>query len=138
MRVPFLLDYAVNIRLLVTLPLLIFAQISWLTGETSLAVRHFVNSGLVTDDMLPSYEAVIRRTVTFGDSRVVRVMVPSILAFSSTAAYYFQMARYSRPGPRRWQGSLAQSGNASHSAAGFYNLIVAYRFTGWYGSGGCG
>jgi hypothetical protein len=120
-RVPFLLDYAVNIRLLVTLPLLIFAQIV-VDRRTSLAVRHFVNSGLVTDDMLPSYEAVIRRTVTLRDSRVVRVMV-LILAF--VLPILFSNGALFATGTSTWQGSLAQSGNASHSAAGFYNLIVS-------------
>ena len=83
----------------------------------------FVDSGMVTDDILPLYEGVISRTVRLRDSRVAKVMLlllafgPSILIPNGALLVM---------GVSTWQGALAQSGAAGHSAAGFYNIIVSF------------
>jgi hypothetical protein len=121
-QVPFLLDFATNIRLLVTLPLLIYAQLV-VDRRTNQAVRHFVDSGLVTDDMLPSYDAVINRTVRLRDSRTAKVTLV-ILAFGPSM--FMSNGAIHAIGASTWQGALTQSGNAGHSTAGFYNLIISF------------
>jgi hypothetical protein len=121
-RVPFLLDFATNLRLLVTLPILIYAQLV-IDRRTNEAVRHFVDSGLVTNDMLPSYEAVINRTVRLRDSRAAKVVL-FILAFG--LSMLIPGGALLASGVSTWQGALAHSGNAGHSTAGFYNLTVSF------------
>ena len=53
--IPFLHDYIVNVRLLVTLPILIAAEIV-IDPKLRHAAKHFVNSGLVLPAEIPAYE----------------------------------------------------------------------------------
>ncbi len=121
-RIPFLLDFATNIRFLVTLPLLILTQLI-VDRSTNNTVRHFVDSGLITDDMLPAYETVLNRTVGLRDSRAI-IAILFIAAFGPSI--FLPNAEILRSGTSTWQGTLAQSGLAGHSPAGLYNVIVSF------------
>jgi hypothetical protein len=121
-RVPFLRDFATNIRLLITLPVLICAQLI-IDGPINKAVRQFVDSGLVTVDMLPSYEAVVTRTARLRDSPVMTVI---LFALAFAPSMFLRNAEIVASGTSTWQGHLAQSGISGHSTAGYYNLIVSF------------
>jgi hypothetical protein len=74
---PFLLDYATNIRFLVTLPILLYAQVV-IKQRTKEAVRHFVESELVSVDELPAFEDVIHKTIHLRDSRIAAIILIAI------------------------------------------------------------
>lgn len=112
-KMPFLLDYSTNIRLLVTLPLLIAAE-SILDPHIREAVWHFLTARLVTKDQLPEFEEVIRSTMRLRDSWVATSVLlviaygPSILnsgemiAHVDTSSWHFVN---SADGPRiSWAG----------------------------------
>ena len=54
LQIPFLRDFAVNVRFLVALPILILAESS-IDHEWRLLVVHFLKSGLVKEPDLPSF-----------------------------------------------------------------------------------
>ena len=77
--VPFLRDYAVNVRLLLAVPILILAE-SGVDKRWRILVLQFLRSGLVTEQDLPAFEAIIQKTVDMRDR-----ILPEILMF--VAAY---------------------------------------------------
>jgi hypothetical protein len=81
LQIPFLRDFAVNVRFLVALPILILAE-SRIDREWRILVLHFLKSGLVKESDLPSFEAVIRSVTRLRDS-VLPELVIATLAYSS-------------------------------------------------------
>jgi hypothetical protein len=77
--IPFLHDYIVNVRLLVTLPILIAAEIV-IDPKLRHAAKHFVNSGLVLPAEIAAYEEVIRKTEKLRDATWLAV-VAAVVAF---------------------------------------------------------
>jgi hypothetical protein len=73
-KIPFLQDYSTNIRLLITLPLLIVAE-STVDPHIREAVHHFVTSGLVTADQIPAFQDILRHTLRLRDSMVVTIFL---------------------------------------------------------------
>ena len=69
-KMPFLLDYSTNVRILITLPLLILAE-SLIDPHVREAVHHFLTARLVTGDQLLEFENVIRKTMRLRDNWVV-------------------------------------------------------------------
>jgi hypothetical protein len=66
-KIPFLHDFAVNVRFLVAMPILILAESS-IDRHWRTLVLHFLKSGLVSEQELPSFEAVIRGINRLRDS----------------------------------------------------------------------
>ena len=64
--IPFLRDYAANVRLLIAVPILILAE-SAVDRRWRITVLEFVKSGLVTAKELPAFEAVIEKTLRLRD-----------------------------------------------------------------------
>lgn len=79
-RMPFLFDYAANIRFLITMPLLIAAEII-VDPRMRNAVRHFVTSNLVGPSQLPAYAGIVLRTKRLCDA-VLPTVILILLAFS--------------------------------------------------------
>jgi hypothetical protein len=117
LAIPFLLDYATNIRFLVTLPILLYAQVV-IERRTKEAVTHFVESELVSNEELPAFEEVIHRTLRLRDSRVASVIlivisfVPSLLLRGLGAEDVTTAS---------WRNPSA----AGHSAAWIYASLVS-------------
>ena len=80
LQIPFLRDFAVNVRFLVALPILILAE-SHIDHEWRVLVLHFLESGLVKEPELSSFEAVIRKVTRLRDSVVPEVLITAV-AFS--------------------------------------------------------
>jgi hypothetical protein len=80
-QIPFFLDFAVNVRFLIALPILILAE-SGIDGHWRLLVLHFLQSGLIKEPELPSFEAVIRRVTRLRDSTLPEAIMAAI-AYSS-------------------------------------------------------
>jgi hypothetical protein len=89
-QIPFLNDFAVNTRFLVALPILLLAG-SAVDGTWHSIVGQFLSSGLVSENELPSFEAVIAKVNRLRDSVLpelvilVLAFVPSIFALKTAA-----------------------------------------------------
>jgi len=66
-RVPFLLDYAVHVRFLIALPILVLAE-SAIDGRWRTIVLEFLRSGLVDQNNTASYESIIEKVTRLRDS----------------------------------------------------------------------
>jgi len=73
-RQPFLLDIDVHARLLIALPLLIFAE-RHVHGRMRGAVRQFVDRGLVDDSARPKFDAAITSARRLSDSPVAELLL---------------------------------------------------------------
>ena len=89
-QIPFLKDFAVNVRFLVALPILLLAG-SAVDGTWHSIVSQFLSSGLVGESELPSFEAVIAKVTRLRDSALPELVIlvlaflPSILALKTAA-----------------------------------------------------
>lgn len=72
--IPFLFDFAVNIRFLVALPLLIVAE-AVIDPRIRHAVQYFISSGLVTPEQLPAYASVVSGTKRLCDSKLAAAVL---------------------------------------------------------------
>ncbi len=72
--IPFLGDFAVNVRLLITLPLLVSAE-AFVDHQARAAAKRFLETGLITPEWLPAYERVIRRITRLRDSPLAAALV---------------------------------------------------------------
>jgi hypothetical protein len=79
-QIPFLRDFAVNVRFLIALPVLVLAE-SNIDRQWRLLVLHFLKSGLVQEPELPSFEAVIQRITRLRDS-ILPELIMAVVAFS--------------------------------------------------------
>jgi hypothetical protein len=70
----FLEDYAAQSRLLVVIPLLIFAEPPLVARMVAIA-NHFRHEGLIKDEELPRFATAVNRLSTRGDSLIVRVVL---------------------------------------------------------------
>jgi len=77
--IPFLRDFAVNARFLIAVPVLILAE-AGIANTWRTITLHFLRSGLVTPKGLPSFEAVIERTMRLRD-RLLPEVVIAVLAY---------------------------------------------------------
>jgi hypothetical protein len=72
--IPFLRDFAVNVRFLVALPILILVEMA-IDRRWRLLVLEFLRSGLVDEKELPSFEAAIQKTARLRDSVLPEVVL---------------------------------------------------------------
>ena len=83
-NIPFLRDLAVNVRLLIAVPILIVAE-SRIDRRWQALVHEFLKSELVSGETLPHFEAVLKRTMRWRD----RVMPEALLAAASLLPSFF-------------------------------------------------
>jgi hypothetical protein len=81
-QIPFLRDFAVNVRFLVALPILILAESNIDRQWRDLAL-HFLKSGLVSEKELPSFEAVIQGVTRLRDSVVPEAIMIALAYWPS-------------------------------------------------------
>lgn len=78
-RIPFLRDLAINVRLLIAVPILILSE-SKIDRRWRSLVLEFLRTGLVTGEVLPSFEKVLERTARWRDS-VLPETILALIAF---------------------------------------------------------
>ena len=83
--IPFLQDFAVNVRLLIALPLLIISEVA-IDQRLRTAVNHFLKSGLVTETTLPAFESAIEKVTRLRDYLFPEIVM-LVLAYLTS---YFQ------------------------------------------------
>lgn len=115
--IPFLYDIAVNVRFLITLPLLIVAE-TVVDPRVAGAVRQFVTSGLVTTDQFPAFASVVTRILKLRDS-----MIPAILLV--IAAYLPSLwPAASRTAVSSWH-TLHSASQATRTGAGLWFWLIS-------------
>jgi hypothetical protein len=122
-EIPFLRDLAVNVRFLVALPILIVAE-SRIDRRWRTLVLEFLRSELVGEKTLPSFEAVLKRTMRWRDRLLPEALLAFIAIFLSVT---FIKTELLMTGTSNWH-SL---GTGAMSAAGrWFNLVSTpiFRF----------
>jgi hypothetical protein len=82
LRIPFLRDFAVNVRFLVAVPILILAE-TRIDHELRTTVAHFFKSGLVKSTELPSFEAVIKKVLRLRDHVLPEIIMLAVSVIPS-------------------------------------------------------
>ncbi len=80
--IPLLHDFAVNVRLLICLPLLVASE-TIIDPKVREAVRHFPESGLISWDQLPHFETAIAKTLRLRDAVFPAVLLVAAAFFPS-------------------------------------------------------
>jgi hypothetical protein len=128
LQIPFLHDFAVNVRFLVALPILILAESS-IDRQWRLLVLHFQRSGLVQEKELPSFETVIRRVTRFRDSvlpeAIIVALVYSSFLFGSHTELLMKNAS-------NWHTIGTSTGQGLSLAGWWFNIVSTpfFRFLG--------
>jgi hypothetical protein len=78
-KIPFLRDFAVNVRFLIALPILILAE-SGIDQKWRLVTLHFLRSKLVADTDVPVFEKLLEKTTRLRD-RVLPELLLLVAAF---------------------------------------------------------
>ncbi len=123
MKIPFLRDFAVSARLLVAVPILIMAE-SRIDRRWRALVLEFLRSELVDEKTLPSFEAVLKRTMRWRDS----ILPEALLAVAAFLPSIFLVnTELLMSGTSNWHST--ESGGLS--AAGWWFSLVCtpiFRF----------
>ena len=123
MKIPFLRDFAVSARLLVAVPILILAE-SNIDRRWRALVLEFLRSELVDGKTLPSFEAVLKRTMRWRD-RVLPEALMAIAAF--LPSLFLAKTELLMSGTSNWHST----GSGGVSAAGWWFRFVCtpiFRF----------
>jgi hypothetical protein len=121
-KIPFIRDLAVNVRFLITIPILILAE-SRIDGRWRTLVREFIRSEIVDEKTLPSFEAVLNRIVVWRNRVLPEVMLAAAAFFLSI----FIKTELLMSGISNWH----ILGSGAMSAAGWwFNLVSTpvFRF----------
>jgi len=74
LEIPFVKDFAVNVRFLIALPLLILTEVR-IDRRLRITVKHFLKSGLVKESELPSFEGILERITRLRDSVLPEIVM---------------------------------------------------------------
>jgi hypothetical protein len=128
LQIPFLHDFAANVRFLVAMPILILAESS-IDRQWRLLVLHFQRSGLVQEKELPSFETVIRRVTRLRDSVVPEAIIVALVYSSFLFGSHTELLMRNAS---NWH-TLGTSVGQGLSLAGWWFNIVStpfFRFLG--------
>jgi hypothetical protein len=124
-KIPFLKDFAVNVRFLIAVPILFLAEPE-IVRIWRLLVAEFVISGLVTDEELPSFERAISGTIRLRDHFLPEAL---LLIAAFVPSFFVAKADLLMGGLSNWH--MAGAGLDQTSLAGWwFNLVSApiFRF----------
>jgi hypothetical protein len=125
-RIPFLRDFAVNIRLLIALPLLVLSEVG-IDRRLRTTVNHFLSSGLVTEAALPSFEAVLERILRLRDRWFPEIVMLVIAYLPSLSIHTQELVTGNISS---WHLTRTPSGERLSYAGWWFGLISApcFRF----------
>jgi hypothetical protein len=125
-QVPFLKDFAVHVRFLIALPMLIVSEI-WIDPRLGITVNHFLKSGLIKEADLPSFEAVVEKVTRLRDRMLPEVL---ILMFAYLPSLSIHNPEIFIRHNSSWHFVQTSSGETLSYAGWWFGLIsvCAYRF----------
>jgi len=116
-RIPFLYDPSAHIRFLLSVPLLIVAEVV-IGPRIVAATSHFITSGLIPEDRHQDFDAAIVDAIRLRDSTVAEAI---ILAITYLGA--FISIRYLSPTVSTWHSLVFESGHRFTLAGYWYALV---------------
>lgn len=117
-RIPFLYDPSPHIRFLLSIPLLIAAEVV-IGPRIVAATSHFITSGLIAEDRYRDFDAAIVDASRLRDSTFAEMV---ILAITYLGA--FLSIRYFSATASSWQSFALESG-LRFTLAGYWNALVS-------------
>ena len=117
-KIPFLYDIPVSVRLLLALPLLIVAE-GAIDARTTEWVRHFVRSGLVEEKNFPEFRSTVRQTLRMRDSFLAEGIMVAVVIFT-TAFLRLEFSGSSST----WEILVSPSG-VTRTMAGWWHVFVS-------------
>lgn len=126
-KISFLHDLTVSVRLLLALPLLIVAE-RVVYSKSNEVIHHFVESGLVADKDVSAYESLVRQVASMLNSVVIMYVIVPLVVVTSI----FLRLEFSEP-LSTWQLMVSPIGTA-RTAAGWWFLVVSipiFQFLLW-------
>ena len=126
-KIPFLYDITVSVRLLLSLPLLIVAE-RVVDSRSNEVIRHFIESGLVDDKDAPKYESIVRQASKMVNAVPVEGVIAGLVIVNSV----FVRLQFSEISST-WQLVVSSSG-MTRTPAGWWNLVVCipvFQFLLW-------
>jgi hypothetical protein len=123
-RIPFLFDFAANVRFLVAVPLLIISEYGIDHGLRT-AVRHFVGSGLVPERELPAFESVIHGVSRLRDRTLPELVLLALAFLSSLSIHSQELLMVSRSA---WYSVPVAGGRVLSYAGWWFDLVSAPLF----------
>src|SRR5215467_1002999 len=116
-RIPFLYDPSAHIRFLLSVPLLIVAEVV-IGPRIVAATRHFIISGLIPENRYPDFDAAIVDTIRLRDSNVAEGIILAITYFGAFVSIRFLSATVST-----WHSLVSESGHRFTLAGYWYALV---------------
>ena len=116
-RIPFLYDIAAHTRFLVSVPILVLAEIP-IGKRLRAVVQHFLNAGLVPSGEQDPFASAVVETVRFNDSRLVEMSLVAV----SYITTYFAVSKMSLQSGSTW---FAPTPGTGLSLVGYYYAFVA-------------
>jgi hypothetical protein len=117
-RIPFLYDPAAYSRFLLSVPLLIVAEVV-IGPRIVAAASHFITSGLVPEDKYLDFDAAVADGVRLRDSVVAEFVILAITYFGAFLALRFFSANVST-----WHSIVSESGRR-FTLAGYWYVLVS-------------
>jgi hypothetical protein len=117
-KIPFLYDPSAHIRFLLSVPLLIVAEVV-IGPRIVAATSHFVTSGLISEDRYRDFDAAIVDALRLRDSTVAEVIILAITYFGA-----FVSIRYFSAIVSTWHSLVSESGHR-FTLAGYWYALVA-------------
>jgi hypothetical protein len=116
-KIPFLFDFPVSVRLLLSLPLLILAE-SVIDVRIQMVVKHFIQSGLVRKNEHAAFESSIQQFLRMWNSLLAEGVIAGLVIFSAA----FLRLEFSGTSST-WQFLVSSSG-ATRTLAGWWHVLV--------------
>lgn len=120
-ELPFLWDFAVHVRFLICVPLLIIAEVL-LDARTRAVVKHFVDSKLVQVKDYPAFESVVRQAGRLRDSLLAEAIIVGVVIVSVIFLRIEYLGSAST-----WQVLVSEDGRI-RTLAGWWYLFLAIPF----------
>ena len=120
-ELPFLWDFAVHVRFLLCVPLLIIAEVL-LDARTRAVVKHFVDSKLVQVKDYPAFESVVRQAGRLRDSLLAEAIIVGVVIVSVIFLRIEYLGSAST-----WQVLVSEAGRI-RTLAGWWYLFLAIPF----------
>ena len=117
----FLMDFAVNVRCLVSLPVFLLGE-AMCGAQLRRVVQQFFDAGLVKDESLRSFDAAVQDTVSLSRSGRTDATLVGLAYLHSAAAFFVFLFELHIS---TWRAPMA-GGHAVISLAGMWYFLVAF------------
>ena len=119
----FLMDFAINVRLLVTVPVFLLGE-AICRAQLIKVVQQFLDAGLVKDESRAQFDATVRDTVSLSRSGWTDAVLVSLAYLHSAAALVVLLFELQ---DSTWRVPMT-NGHAVLSLAGLWFFLVAFPF----------